>query len=71
MIEQYKDFVRDVVITLHMNIRETRERKNFADPAELPHIDARLQAYNEVLSILSDSADQFRIPKGELGIQSN
>lgn len=68
MVEQYQDFIRDVVITLHMNLRETRERKNFAEPEELTHIDARLQVYNEVLSILSDSADQFRIPKGELGI---
>lgn len=68
MTERYKDFIRDVVITLHMNIRETQERKNFADPAEHTHIDARVQAYNEVLSILSDSADQFNIPKQELGI---
>lgn len=68
MLERYQDFVRDVVITLHMNIKETRERKNFADPEELTHVEARLQAYNEMLAILSDSADEFKIPKEELGI---
>jgi hypothetical protein len=68
MIEQYQDFIRDVVITLHMNIRETGERKNFAEPEELGHIEARLQVYREVLSILRDSADEFRIPKEEFGL---
>lgn len=68
MLEQYKDFIRDVVITLHMNIKETGDRKGFADPEELPHIEARLQAYHEVLSVLRQSADEFRIPKEELGI---
>lgn len=68
MIEHYQDFIRDVVITLHMNIRETGERKNFAEPEELGHIEARLQVYHEVLSILRDSADEFRIPKEEFGL---
>jgi len=68
MVERYQDFIRDVVITLHANIRETGERKNFADPEELTHIEARLQAYHEMLSILRDSADEFQIPKEELGI---
>ncbi|HZY82586.1 MAG TPA: hypothetical protein VFE50_23830 [Cyclobacteriaceae bacterium] len=68
MIEQYQDFIRDVVITLHMNIKETGERKGFAEPEELSHIEARLQAYHEVLSILRDSATEFRIPKEELGL---
>lgn len=68
MPTRYEDFVRDVLITLHMNLRELRERKNFADPAELTHIEAKLLAYEEMLSILRDSADQFRIPKEELGL---
>ena len=68
MIETYKDFIRDVVITLHMNIRETGDRKGFAEPEELAHIGARLQAYHEVLTILRDSADEFGIDREELGI---
>jgi hypothetical protein len=68
MLEQYKDFIRDVVITLHMNIRETGERKNFADNEELPHIEARLQVYREVLDILRASAGEFGVEKEELGL---
>jgi len=68
MQARYEDFVRDVLITLHMNLRELRERKNFADPEELDHIEAKLLAYEEMLSILRDSADQFRIPRQELGL---
>jgi hypothetical protein len=68
MSSKYEDFVRDVVITLHMNLRELRERKNFADPEELTHIDAKLLAYEEMLGILRDSAREFNIPAGEFGL---
>ena len=64
----YEDFLRDIVITIHMNIRELNERKNFADPEELPHINVKLLAYEEVLSILRQSADEFKIPKDEFGL---
>ena len=64
----YEEFIQDVLITLHMNLRELKERKNFADPKELDHIEARIAAYQEMLSILRDSADQFGIPKGEIGL---
>jgi hypothetical protein len=63
----YEKFLQDVLITLHANIRELKERKNFADPEELTHIEAKLLAYNEVLSILKQSADEFGIPRGEIG----
>ena len=68
MQSRYEDFIRDVLITLHMNLRELRERKNFADPEELSHIEAKLLAYEEMLSILKDSADEFQIPKENLGL---
>lgn len=68
MKTSYEDFIRDVLITIHMNIRELRERRNFADPEELPHIDAKLLAYEEVLGILRDSADEFGVPRPELGL---
>ena len=68
MNKSYEDFLRDVVITIQMNIREINERKNFADPEELTHINAKLLAYNEMLSVLRDSADEFGIDKEELGL---
>lgn len=64
----YDEFIRDVVITLHMNLKELQERKNFAEPEELNHIEAKLVAYREMLSILRSSADEFGLPKDELGL---
>lgn len=68
MKPSYIEFLQDVLITLHMNIRELQERKRFADPEELTYIEAKLMAYQEMLSILRDSADEFNIPKGEIGL---
>jgi hypothetical protein len=68
MSPRYEDFVRDVLITLHMNLRELRERRNFADPEELTHIEAKLLAYQEMLLILKDSAAEFDLPAADLGM---
>ena len=68
MQPRYEDFIRDVLITVHMNLRELRERRNFADPPELVHIEAKLLAYQEMLSILRDSAEEFDLPVEELGL---
>lgn len=67
MEKAYEDFIRDVIISIHMNIRELGERKAFADPEEQSHIDAKLLAYNEVLAILRFSAEEFKIPREEFG----
>lgn len=62
------EFVQDVVITIHTNIRELKERQTFADPEEKSYIDGKLQAYNEMLSTLRISAGEFGIPAAELGL---
>jgi hypothetical protein len=64
----YIEFLQDVLITLHANIRELKERKAFADPEELTHVEAKLLAYTEVLSILRSSADEFGIERDEIGL---
>jgi hypothetical protein len=68
MPERYVEFLQDVLITIHANIRELKERKNFADPEELTHIEAKLLAYTEILSILRSSAEEFRIDRTEIGL---
>jgi hypothetical protein len=64
----YVDYINDVIITIHANIRELKERKSFADPEELAYIDGKLQAYNEMLSILKAGAEEFKLPITELGL---
>jgi len=66
--QQYVDFIQDVLITIHANIRELKERKSFGEPEELSYIEARLMAYQEFLSTLRASADDLKIPRSELGL---
>lgn len=68
MSTRHIEFIQDVLITIHSNIRELRERKNFADPEELTHIEAKLLAYTEVLAILRFSADDVGIDPKEIGL---
>ena len=68
MQNRYVEFVQDVLITLHANIRDLKERRSFADPEELTHIEAKLLAYNEMLSILRSSADDVGLDRKELGL---
>lgn len=71
MIKQdfrYIEYIQDVLISMHENLRELNERRAFADPGELPHIEGKIQAYQEMLSILRMSAESFGLPKHELGL---
>lgn len=62
------EFIQDVLISIHENLHELQERKNFADPEELTYIEAKIMAYNEMIAILKTSADQFGISKEEIGL---
>lgn len=66
--QAYVQFLQDVLITIHENIRELRERKSFADAEELTYIEAKLVAYHEVLAILRMSADEFGINRNDIGL---
>jgi hypothetical protein len=68
MNERWVEFVQDILITIHENIRDLKERRSFADPEELTHIEAKLLAYYEVLSALRASANEFKIPRDQLGL---
>jgi len=42
---RYTEFIQDVLISVHENLRELNARKGFADPEELTHIKAKILAY--------------------------
>lgn len=65
---RYIEYIQDVLISVHENLRELNERRNFAEPEELAHIDGKIQAYQEIISILRMSADSFGLPKQEIGL---
>jgi len=68
MQHRWVEFIQDFLITIHENIRELKERRGFADPEELSHIEAKLLAYNEILFALRTSASEFNIPQDQLGL---
>jgi hypothetical protein len=68
MPDKFIPYIQDVLISIHENIRELNERKNFADSEELTHIEGKLMAYREVLAILKISAEEFKISTGEIGL---
>ena len=68
MDDRYVSFVQDVHISIHANIRDLRERKNFADPEELSYIEGKLMAYEEIVNMLRSSATEFGLPAEKLGL---
>jgi len=68
MNSYYIEYIQDLLITIHQNIRELKERKNFAEPEERAHIDGKLMAYNEILSAMRMGADEFNIPRHDIGL---
>ena len=68
MEKRYIEFIQDVLISIHQNLHELTERKSFADPEELTHIEAKILAYQEMLAIISMSAEEFGLPKKEIGL---
>lgn len=65
---RYIEFIQDVLISVHQNIHELHERKSFADPEELAHIEGKLMAYQEFIAILRQSAEEFDIPAKDVGL---
>ena len=68
MEQAYRDFIQDIVISLHANLREIRERRNFAAADERDYIEGKMLAYQEVISLLQAGAKEFKLPSKELGL---
>lgn len=62
------EYIHNVLITIHENIRETSDRRGWADEDELAHIESRLLVYNEVLQIFKLTAREMELPEKELGL---
>ena len=66
--EQLTDYIQNVVIGIHENIREIRDRKGWADPKEMNYIETKLLTYNEILQLLKMTAKDMELEEGELGL---
>lgn len=66
--DQLTEFVQDVLISMHENIRDLQGKKAFADPEEQSYLDGRLFSYREVLEIMKFSAREAGLDPKELGL---
>ena len=66
--EQLTDYIHNVLIGIHENIKEIRERKGWADSKELNHIETKLLTYNEVLQLFKFTAKEMQLPEEDLGL---
>lgn len=65
---KFTEFLQDVLITVHANIRDLEEKQGFADPEEQDYIAGRLFSYQEVLAIFRASAKDVGVSLRELGL---
>ncbi|UII25953.1 hypothetical protein LVD15_22030 [Fulvivirga maritima] len=66
--DELKDYLNNVLIGIHENIKEVRDRKGWAEEKEILHIETKLLTYNEVLQIFKFTAKEMGLPEKELGI---
>jgi len=66
--EQLTDYIHNLLIGIHENIREIKNRKGWADSKELNHIETKLLTYNEVLQLFKFTANEMSLPEEELGL---
>ncbi|GAB4032606.1 hypothetical protein [Spirosoma gilvum] len=66
--QQWEEFIQDVLISIHANIRDLEEKRGFADPIEYDYIDGRLFSYVEMLAILRASARDTGIDPRSIGL---
>lgn len=65
---QFSEFFHDVMITVHANIRDLREKQAFADSEEQSYLEGRLFSYQEILEIFRMSAKETGIEPKKLGL---
>ena len=66
--QQLEEFIQDVLITIHANIRDLEEKKAFADAEEQDYIDGRLFSYIEMFAVLRASAHDTGIDPKLIGL---
>lgn len=62
------ELFRDIMISVHENIRDLQGKKVYADPQEQDYLSGRLFSYTEMLEIMKDSARRFGYDPGEMGL---
>lgn len=66
--QDFKNFMRDVILILKENIVDLKEKKMFADEEEKNYISARLFSYYEIISSIKGQLKEYNISEKEIGL---
>lgn len=66
--DEYKEYLREVIVILKENIEDLKQKRNFSDPEEREYIAGRLFTYHEVVISLKATLSEFGISEEEIGL---
>ena len=66
--DEYKEYLREVIVILKENIEDLKQKRAFSDPEEREYIAGRLFTYQEVVVSLKANLDEFGISESEIGL---
>ena len=66
--DDYKNYLREVILILKENIYELNQKQLSADSEEKEYIAGRLYSYQEVISSLKNTIKNYGITEEEIGL---
>jgi hypothetical protein len=66
--DEYKEYLREVIVILKTNIEDLKQKKGFGDAEEQEYIAGRLFSYHEVIISLRATLAEFGISEAEIGL---
>ena len=66
--DEYKEYLREVIVILKENIEDLKQKQAFSDSEEKEYISGRLFSYQEVIISLKATLEEFGISEQEIGL---
>lgn len=66
--DEYKDYLREVIIILKENITMLKQKEAVAKGEEKEYISGRLSSYNDMIAALKTTLHEHGIPEKEIGL---
>ena len=66
--DEYKEYLREVIVILKENIEDLKQKQAFSDSEEKEYISGRLFSYKEVIISLKATLEEFGISEQEIGL---
>lgn len=66
--EDYKKYLRDIIVIIIENVQDLTEKLNQADSEEKEYLNGRLSTYIEVVTTLKKTIREHGIKEDEIGL---